>query len=151
VPRSPRSRKPRESRDQPQGAAGSARAQGPTGPQGPAGPVGPAGTGIKLAAYVQTDAQTLPGDSSFHSAWSISFSSSANQLFIMTGMIGNASAACTVDQQVVLDGTPDPSVFNGAGFLTPPAGAHTLSYEVNASCPIDVPSQRAILIPFTLP
>jgi hypothetical protein len=128
----------------PQGAAGSAGAQGATGAQGPAG------TAIKLAGYVKTDAQTLPGDGTFHSAWSIDFTSTANQLFILTGMIGNPSAGCTVDQQITVDGTPDPTVFNG-GFLTFPAGAHRISYEVSASCPIDVPAQQAILIPFNLP
>jgi hypothetical protein len=131
----------------PQGAAGSVSAQGPAGPQGAAGP---AGTSIKLAGYVKTDPQTLPGDSTFHSAWSINFSSTANQLFIVTGNIGNASAGCTIDQQITVDGAPAPSVLNG-GFLTFPVGAHTLSYDLSASCPIDVPNQEVILIPFTLP
>ena len=49
----------------------------------------------------------------------------------------------------MVDGTPNPSVFNG-GLLTFPAGAQTISYELSASCPIDVPSQQAIPIPFTL-
>jgi hypothetical protein len=123
---------------------------GATGLQGPAGPQGPAGSSIKLAGHAKTDAQTLPGDSTFHAAWSMNFSSTTNQLFILTGMIGNATAPCPVDQQVTVDGTPRPEVFNG-GFLTFTPGTHTLSYEVSASCPIDVPAQEAILIPFTLP
>lgn len=49
----------------------------------------------------------------------------------------------------MVDGTPNPSVFNG-GLLTFPVGAQTISYELSASCPIDVPSQQAIPIPFTL-
>jgi hypothetical protein len=133
-----------------QGAAGP---QGPTGAQGPAGPQGPAGspgTGIELAGYIKTGPQTLPGDSTFHAAWSMQFSVVPNQVFIVTGNIGNPSAGCSVDQQVTVDGTPAPSVFNG-GFLTFTPGSHTLSYEVSASCPIDVPDQEAILIPFTLP
>jgi hypothetical protein len=137
-----------------QGRAGAQGAEGAPGAQGPAGPrgeAGPPGSTIKLAGYVKVDAQTLPGDSALHSAWSMSFSSSANQLFILTGNIGNPSAGCAIDQQITVDGAADPSVFNGAGFLTFPAGAHTLSYEVSASCPIDVPNQEAILIPFLLP
>jgi hypothetical protein len=135
------------------GAQGAVGPQGPTGAQGPAGPQGPAGapgTGIKLAGYIKTGPQTLPGDSAFHAAWSMQLSAQANQLFIVTGQIGNPSAGCSVDQQVTVDGTPAPSVFNG-GFLTFTPGAHTLSYEVSAACPIDVPDQEAILIPFTLP
>jgi hypothetical protein len=128
----------------PQGPAGSA------GPQGPAGPAGPAGSSIKLAGYAETGAQTIPGDSSFHSAWSMTFTAAADQRFIMTGSIGNPSAGCSIDQQVVIDGTPDPSVFNG-GLLQFTAGSHTVSYEVRADCPIDLPAQQAILIPFTLP
>jgi hypothetical protein len=135
------------------GAQGAAGPQGPTGAQGPAGPQGPAGapgTGIKLAGYIKTGPQTLPGDSTFHAAWSMQFSVLANQVFIVTGQIGNPSAGCNVDQQVTVDGTPAPSVFNG-GFLTFTPGSHMVSYEVSAACPIDVPDQEAILIPFTLP
>jgi hypothetical protein len=138
------------------GPAGPAGSQGPAGPQGtagsqgPAGPAGAAGTGIKLAGYAHAAAQTLPGDSAFHAAWSMNFTAAADQRFIVTGSIGNANAACPIDQQVTLDGTPDPSVFNG-GLLQLPAGSHTLSYELKADCPIDVPEQEAILIPFTLP
>jgi hypothetical protein len=114
------------------------------------GEPGPAGSSIKLAGYVKTNPQTLPGDSQFHSAWSISFSSTANQVFILTGQIGGANANCQLDEQVTVDGAPAPSVFNG-GFLTFSPGAHTVSYDLRASCPIDVPSQEAILIPFELP
>jgi hypothetical protein len=127
--------------------------RGPAGPQGApgaAGAPGPAGTSIKLAGYVKTSPQTLPGDSVFHSAWSMNFSSTADQLFIVTGNIGNPTAGCQIDQQITVDGTPAPSVFNG-GFLTFPVGAHTLSYELRASCPIDVPDQEVILIPFSRP
>jgi hypothetical protein len=125
-------------------------AKGEPGPAGPQGQAGPAGNSIKLAGYVKTNPQTLPGDSQFHSAWSISFSSTANQVFILTGQIGGASASCQLDEQVTVDGAPASSVFNG-GFLTLPPGAHTVSYDLRASCPIDVPNQEAILIPFVLP
>jgi len=129
------------------GPAGPQGAAGPAGAQGAAGPQGPAGIGIRLAGYVKTSAQTLPADSAFHSAWSMSFTATANQLFILTGNIGNYSCNST-DQQITVDGTPMP--FNGAGLLALPAGAHTLSYEVRTSC-IDVPNQEALLIPFTRP
>lgn len=135
------------------GAAGPAGAQGPTGPAGPQGPTGvpgAAGSGIKLAGHVQVDAQTLPGDSVFHQAWSMSLSAGADQLFIVTGSIGNATAGCSLDQRITVDGTPDPSVFNG-GFLRFSPGSHTIAYELSAGCPIDVPAQEAIVIPFTLP
>jgi hypothetical protein len=135
------------------GATGPAGAQGPAGPQGAPGPQGPAGApgnGIQLAGYVQEAAQTLPGDSAFHTVFSMSFTAGANQVFIMTGNIGSFSAACSVDQQVLIDGTPDPSVFNGA-FLTFSAGAHTIAYQLRADCPIDVGPQQAVLIPFTTP
>jgi hypothetical protein len=136
------------------GAQGAVGPQGPAGAQGPAGPQGPAGapgTGIKLAGYVKTGPQTLPGDSTFHAAWSMQFSALPNQVFIVTGKIGlPPGPPCSVDEQVTVDGTPAPSVFNG-GFLTLTPGSHTLSYEVSAACPIDVPDQEAILIPFTLP
>jgi hypothetical protein len=125
--------------------------QGPAGDPGPAGPRGPAGDSIKLAGYVQTDPQTLPGDGNFHSVWSMNFAATADQVFILTGSIGNPQAGCQVDEQVTIDGVPAPSVFNGAGFLTFSSGPHTISYEVRADCPIDIPSQEAILIPFTLP
>ena len=133
--------------------------QGPAGPQGPAGaqgatgsqgPAGSPGTGIQLAGYVDTAAQTLPGDSDFHTAFSMSFTAGANQVFILTGNIGQFSASCSVDQQVLVDGTPDPTVFNGA-FLTFSAGAHTVAYQLRADCPIDVAPQQAVLIPFTKP
>jgi hypothetical protein len=127
-------------------------AAGPTGAQGPAGPAGPAGTGIKLAGHVKTDPQTLPGDGTWHSAWSMSFTAAANQLFIITGAIGGAtdSGCSALEQQISVDGTPVPSVLNG-GFLTFSAGAHTLSYDLRDNCQIDVPNQEAILIPFILP
>jgi hypothetical protein len=137
----------------PAGTPGPAGPQGATGTQGVPGPQGPAGapgTGIQLAGYVDTDAQTLPGDSAFHSVFSMSFTAGANQVFILTGNIGSYSAGCSVDQQVLIDGTPDPSVFNGA-FLTFPAGAHTVAYQLQAGCPIDVAPQQAVLIPFTTP
>jgi hypothetical protein len=137
----------------PAGARGPAGPQGATGPQGAPGPQGPAGapgTGIQLAGYVEEDPQTLPGDSTFHTVFSMSFTAGANQLFIMTGNIGSYSAACSVDQQVLIDGTPDPMVFNGA-FLTFSAGAHTIAYQLQAGCPIDVGAQQAVLIPFTKP
>jgi hypothetical protein len=131
---------------------GAKGAEGPTGAQGAVGPAGPAGTGIKLAGHVKTDPQTLPGDGMFHSAWSMSFTAAANQLFIITGAIGGAtdSGCSALEQQVSVDGTPVPSVLNG-GFLTFSAGAHTLSYDLKDSCQIDVPNQEAILIPFILP
>jgi hypothetical protein len=144
------------------GAAGPAGAQGPAGPQGapgprgaagaagPAGPAGAPGTGIQLAGYIVEDAQTLPGDSTFHTVFSMSFTAGPNQLFILTGNIGSYSAGCSVDQQVLIDGTPDPTVFNGA-FLTFSAGAHTVAYQLQAGCPIDVGPQQAVLIPFTTP
>ncbi len=124
---------------------------GPAGPQGPAGPPGPAGNSIKLAGYVKTDPQTLPGDSQFHSAWSINFSSTADQLFILTGQAGGANANCQLDEQFTIDGAPMSSVFNGGGFLSLPAGAHTASYDLRASCPIAVPNQEVVLIPFIRP
>jgi hypothetical protein len=135
------------------GAQGPAGPQGSTGPQGAPGPQGPSGapgTGIQLAGYVQEGPQTLPGDSAFHTVFSMSFTAGANQVFIMTGNIGSYSAACSVDQQVLIDGTPDPTVFNGA-FLTFSAGAHTIAYQLQAGCPIDVGPQQAVLIPFTKP
>ena len=136
-----------------QGPAGAAGQQGAVGPQGLAGPQGPAGSpgsGIQLAGYVDVGPQTFPGDSAFHTAFSMSFTAGANQVFIMTGNIGSYSATCSVDQQVLIDGTPDPSVFNGA-FLTFSAGAHTIEYQLRADCPIDVGRQQAVLIPFTTP
>jgi hypothetical protein len=140
----------------PTGATGAQGPQGPAGPAGPqgaTGPAGPAGSAgsITLAGYAQAAAQTLPGDGAYHAAWSMTFTAGANQRFIVTGNIGNATAGCSYDQQVTLDGTPDPSAFNGGGLLQFPAGSHTLSYELKADCPIDVPDQEAILIPFTLP
>jgi hypothetical protein len=135
------------------GAQGPAGPPGATGPQGAAGPQGPAGApgnGIQLAGYVHEDAQTLPGDSTFHTVFSMSFTAAANQVFIMTGNIGSYNAVCSVDQQVLIDGTPDPTVFNG-GFLTFSAGAHTIEYQMQAGCPIDVGPQQAVLIPFTTP
>ena len=53
------------------------------------GPAGAPGTGIQLAGYVETGPQTLPGDSAFHAAWSMTFTAGTNQLFIMTGNIGS--------------------------------------------------------------
>ena len=135
----------------PQGAPGAVGAQGPAGSQGEAGPAGPAGTGVKLAGYVSVGPQTLPGDSSFHPVFSMTFTAKADQLFIITGNIGGYSAPCSVDQQVTVDGVPNNSVFNGAGFLQFPAGEHTLAFEMSAACDIDVASQNAVLIPFTLP
>jgi hypothetical protein len=141
------------------GAQGSAGAQGPAGPQGAtgaqgaagtAGPPGPPGNGIQLAGYVSTDPQTLSGDSTFHTAFSMSFTAGANQVFILTGNIGSYSASCSVDQQVLIDGVPDTTVFNG-GFLTFSAGPHTIAYQLSAACPIDVGPQQAVLIPFTKP
>jgi hypothetical protein len=127
-------------------------AKGEPGPAGPQGQPGPAGNSIKLAGYVKTNPQTLPGDPQFHTVWSIDFSSEANEGFIVTGgPIGGANANCQVDEQVTIDGSPAPSVFNGAGLLTFPPGAHTISYEVRASCPISVPNQEVYLIPFMLP
>ena len=127
-------------------------ATGPEGPAGPTGAAGPAGTAIHLAGYTNKDPQTLPGDSAFHSAWSMSFTAGANQIFIITGAIGNASdSGCgDLQQQVSVDGAPAPSVFNG-GFLRFTGGPHTISYDLKASCPISVPQQEAILIPFLLP
>jgi hypothetical protein len=81
----------------------------------------------------------------------MSFTAGANQVFILTGNIGSYSAACPVDQQVLIDGSPDSSVFNGAAFLTFSAGAHTIEYQLQAGCPIDVGPQQAVLIPFTKP
>jgi len=131
---------------------GARGAAGPTGAQGAIGPAGPAGTSIKLSGHVKTDPQTLPGDGTFHSAWSMSFTAAADRLFILTGAIGGAtdSGCSALEQQVSVDGTPVPSVLNG-GFLTFSAGAHTLSYDLKDNCQIDVPSQEAILIPFVLP
>ena len=80
----------------------------------------------------------------------MSFTAGANQVFIMTGNIGSYSAGCSVDQQVLIDGVADPSVFNGA-FLQFSAGAHTVAFELRADCPIDVGPQQAVLIPFTKP
>ena len=135
----------------PQGATGPQGAPGPQGAAGPQGPAGAPGTGIQLAGYVDEDAQTLPGDSTYHTVFSMSFTAGANQVFILTGNIGSYSAACPVDQQVLIDGSPDSSVFNGAAFLTFSAGAHTLEYQLQAGCPIDVGPQQAVLIPFTKP
>jgi hypothetical protein len=136
-----------------QGPAGPQGPQGPAGQQGPAGPAGPAGApgnGIQLAGYVDVGSQTLPGDSAFHTAWSMNFTAGANQVFILTGNIGSYNAGCSVDQQVVIDGTPDPSVFNGA-FLSFAPGAHSVEYQLRADCDIDVNPQQGILIPFTKP
>ena len=135
----------------PQGAPGTAGPQGPAGSEGAAGPPGPAGTGVRLAGYVSASPQTLPGDNTFHAVFSMTFTAKADQLFIITGNIGSYSAPCSVDQQVTVDGVPDPSVFNGAGFLTFTAGQHTLAFEMRAACDIDAGSQNALLIPFTLP
>jgi hypothetical protein len=134
------------------GAKGAAGATGAQGAIGPAGPAGPVGTAIKLAGHVKKDAQTLPGDDTFHSAWSISFTAAANQLFIITGAIGGAtdSGCSALEEQVSVDGDPAPSVLHG-GFLTFPAGAHSISYDLKDSCEISVPDQEAILIPFNLP
>ena len=131
---------------------GARGAAGPTGAQGAIGPAGPAGTSIKLSGHVKTDPQTLPGDGTFHSAWSMSFTAAADRLFILTGAIGGAtdSGCSALEQQVSVDGTPVPTVLNG-GFLTFSAGAHTLSYDLKDSCQINVPNQEAILIPFILP
>jgi hypothetical protein len=137
----------------PTGPQGSAGPQGPAGSQGATGPQGPAGspgTGIQLAGYVDTDAQTFPGDSAFHTVFSMSFTAAADQIFIMTGNIGSYSASCSVDQQVLIDGTPDTSVFNG-GFLSFSAGPHTVAFQLRADCQIDVGAQQAVLIPFTKP
>ncbi len=141
--------------------AGPAGATGPQGPQGPAGPAGPQGatgppgssgtaTSLELAGDAQAGAQTLPGDGTYHAAWAMTFTASADQRFIVTGNIGNPSAACSYDEQVTLDGNPYPSAFNG-GLLQFSTGTHTLGYELKADCPIDLPAQEAILIPFTLP
>jgi len=135
------------------GAQGPAGPQGTAGPQGAAGPPGPAGapgTGIRLAGYVDVGPQAVPGDSVFHTVFSMSFTASENQVFIMTGNIGSFSAGCAVDQQVLIDGTPDPTVFNGA-FLTFTSGDHTVAYQLRADCSIDVGAQQAVLIPFTKP
>lgn len=132
----------------PQGATGPQGVSGPQGAVGPSGPAGAPGTGIKLAGYVETAPQTLPGDSTFHTAWSMSFTAGENQVFIMTGNIGSYNAGCAVDQQVSIDGTPDPTVFNG-GFLTFSGGSHTIEYQLRADCPIDLAAQQAVLIPFT--
>ncbi|MDQ3121196.1 MAG: hypothetical protein M3Q59_01520 [Actinomycetota bacterium] len=114
------------------------------------GPAGAPGTGIQLAGYVETGPQTLPGDSAFHAAWSMTFTAGTNQLFIMTGNIGPFNAGCVVDQQVAIDGIPDSTVLNG-GLLTFSPGAHTIAYELRADCPIDVAPQQGVLIPFSKP
>lgn len=114
------------------------------------GPTGAPGTGIQLAGYVETGPQTLPGDSAFHAAWSMTFTAGTNQLFIMTGNIGSFNSGCAVDQQVTIDGIPDPTVFNG-GLLTFSPGEHTIAYEFRADCPIDVAPQQDVLIPFSKP
>ena len=80
----------------------------------------------------------------------MSFTAGANQVFILTGNIGSFSAGCSVDQQVLIDGTADPTVFSGA-FLTFSAGAYTVAYQLSAASPIDVGPQQAVLIPFTKP
>ncbi|MEP7225674.1 MAG: hypothetical protein ABI783_12040 [Actinomycetota bacterium] len=116
----------------------------------PGPPTGAPGTGIQLAGYVETGPQTLPGDSAFHAAWSMTFTAGTNQLFIMTGNIGSFNAGCAVDQQVTIDGVPDPTALNG-GLLTFSPGAHTIAYELRADCPIDVAPQQGVLIPFTKP
>ena len=139
----------------PAGAAGAPGSVGATGATGANGAAGPAGTTIKLAGYANTSDQTLPDDSAFHTIWTMNINVQANQLFIITGAIGNASTpGCSggnqLTEQVVIDGSP--ASFNG--FLTFSAGQHTLSYEVRGDCPgfpAQVPSQQALLIPFTLP
>jgi hypothetical protein len=142
----------------PAGSAGPQGAKGETGPAGATGAAGPAGTSITLAGHAKTDAQTVADDSTFHTIWSINFTAQAQQLFILTGMIGNASipGGCTTSggtsEQLIADGSP--IAFNGAGFLTFSVGAHVLAYQVRDDCagqPADVPAQEAILIPFTLP
>jgi hypothetical protein len=134
------------------GATGATGPRGAVGPTGPAGAAGPAGTMIHLAGYTSTDPQTLPGDDTFHSAWTMTFTARADELYIVTGAIGGASdSGCgSLQQQVSVDGAPAPGVSNG-GFLRFSSGPHTLSYDVKDSCDITVPHQEAILVPFLLP
>jgi hypothetical protein len=147
------------------GAVGPAGASGPAGPPGSVGPTGsagadgapgPPGTSIKLAGFAHTPDQTLPDDASFHTIWTMNLKANANQVFIITGMIGGASTpGCSggnqYTEQVLIDGTPA-SNFNP--FLTFTAGTHSVSYTIRGDCPgypVQMPAQEVFLIPFTLP
>lgn len=144
----------------PAGTAGAAGATGQAGKDGSAGATGPAGTRITLAGDGTSDDQTLPDDSDFHTVWSISFTATADEAFIITGAIGGESTppGCpdgdnSYSSRILLDGAP----FAPTGALTRfSPGAHTLSYQDRSTCsvagfPVHVPAQEAVLIPFTLP
>jgi hypothetical protein len=143
----------------PAGPAGLNGQSGSDGAPGAAGATGAAGTQIKLAGYGTSADQTLPDDSAFHTIWSIQFTATAHEAFIMTGQIGGEdTSGCpdgnpAVEGQLTLDGSP--YSLNGAlSTFTP--GPHTLTYQDRGTCsvpgsPVHVPAQQAILIPFTLP
>jgi hypothetical protein len=143
----------------PAGPAGASGQAGNDGAPGAAGASGPAGTQIKLAGYGSSVDQTLPDDSAFHTVWSIQFTATAHEAFIMTGQFGGAnSTGCTdsgsgLTEQLTLDGSPY-SPDSALSTFSP--GPHTLTYQVQNTCsvtgyPVHVPAQQAILIPFTLP
>ena len=141
------------------GAAGPAGANGQAGKDGAPGASGPAGTRITLAGDGTSAEQTLPDDSAFHTIWSIQFTATADEAFIITGAIGGESTSGCPDgdssytSQILLDGAP----FSPDGALTRfSPGPHTLSYEDRGNCtttgfPVHVPAQEAVLIPFLLP
>ena len=124
-------------------------------------------TSLRLAAFVQTSQQSFPDDLAFHSAWSFSFKSAADQIFILTGNIGGGSTpGCptgdAVSERLVLDGSvywehDSDGTTSGTspnGFVTFPKGKHTLSYDVRSDCsgfPVTLPGQAVVMIPFTLP
>lgn len=141
------------------GPAGPAGANGQAGKDGAAGAAGPAGTRITLAGDGTSADQTLPDDPDFHTLWSIAFTATADEAFIITGAIGGESTVgCpngdyTFTSQILLDGAP----FSPSGALTRfSPGAHTLSYQDRSDCttpgfPVHLPAQEAVLIPFALP
>lgn len=141
------------------GPAGPAGANGQAGKDGAPGAGGPAGTRITLAGDGTSADQTLPDDSAFHTIWSIQFTATADEAFIITGAIGGESTQGCPDgnysytSQILLDGAP----FSPNGALTRfSPGSHTLSYQDRGDCtttgfPVQVPAQEAVLIPFTLP
>lgn len=143
------------------GAVGPAGANGQAGKDGAPGASGPAGTRITLAGDGTSAEQTLPDDSAFHTIWSIPFSATADEAFIITGAIGGESTqGCpapngdySYTSQLLLDGAPFSP--NGALSRFSP-GPHTLSYQDRGDCtttgfPVLVPAQEAVLIPFQLP
>ena len=131
-------------------------------------------TSLKLAAYTKSTSQTLPDDSRFHAVWSLQFKAADNQVFFITGNLGDGNGngdartpGCprgdnTFSERVELDGSllwehdSDGTTTGNEpkGLLTFAPRDHKLSYFLRGDCPghpVNVPSQEVLMLPFTRP